>query len=252
MELRVLGCAGAEFPGFHPPGFLVDDRLLFDAGTLGAVLTEEEQWAISHIFVTHAHLDHVRGIPVLADNIIIKMLQHNVQVVGPASVIDALRKHVLNDIIWPDFARLPSADAPVISYREVEPGTTAMIDGYAVTPVTVNHSVPAVGYIVRKGEAAFFYTGDTGPTEAIARHGEGLPLLIVEVSFPNAMEEMAIMTGHMTPHLLEKELGKIDRVPGRILVTHPKPQYYDLIRAELAAVGLPQIELLQDGNRYTL
>ena len=252
MKLRVLGCAGAEFPDFRPPGFLVDDRLLFDAGTLGAVLTEDEQWDISHIFVTHAHLDHIRGIPVLADNIIIKMLQHTVQVIAPSSVLGALREHVLNDVIWPDFTRIPTPDAPVISYRELEPGDTAVIDGYAITPVTVNHSVPAVGYVVRKGDAAFFYTGDTGPTEAIARHGGGLPLLIAEVSFPNDMEEMAIMTGHMTPRLLEKELRKIERMPQRILVTHPKPQYYDLIRAELEAIGLPRIELLRDGNCYSL
>ena len=252
MKLRVLGCAGAEFPDFRPPGFLVDDRFLFDAGTLGAVLTEDEQWDISHIFVTHAHLDHIRGIPVLADNIIIKMLQHTVQVVAPAPVLQALREHVLNDVIWPDFSRIPTPDAPVITYRELEPGTTAVIDGYAVTPVTVNHSVPAFGYVVRKGDAAFFYTGDTGPTEAIATHAGGLPLLIAEVSFPNDMEEMAIMTGHMTPRLLEKELKKIARMPQRILVTHPKPQYYELIRAELGAIGLPHIELLRDGNRYSL
>ena len=66
------------------------------------------------------------------------------------------------------------------------------------------------------------------------------------------MEEMAIMTGHMTPRLLEKELRKIERMPQRILVTHPKPQYYDLIRAELGAIDLARIELLRDGNCYSL
>jgi len=72
MKLRVLGSAGAEFPDFRPPAFLIDDSLLLDAGTISAVLTEEEQWQIRSIFITHAHLDHIRGIPALADNIIIK------------------------------------------------------------------------------------------------------------------------------------------------------------------------------------
>jgi len=46
MKLRVLGSAGAEFPDFRPPAFLIDDSLLLDAGTISAVLTEEEQWQI--------------------------------------------------------------------------------------------------------------------------------------------------------------------------------------------------------------
>jgi glyoxylase-like metal-dependent hydrolase (beta-lactamase superfamily II) len=66
MKLRVLECSGAEFPGFRPPGYLLDDVLLLDAGTIGAVLGEEEQRAIRNILVTHAHLDHIRGIPLLA------------------------------------------------------------------------------------------------------------------------------------------------------------------------------------------
>ncbi len=41
MKLRVLGSAGAEFPHFHPPAFLIDEALLLDAGTIGAVLSED-------------------------------------------------------------------------------------------------------------------------------------------------------------------------------------------------------------------
>src|SRR6266568_5219677 len=65
MVIRVLGSAGAELPDFNPPAFLVDDILLLDAGTIGAVLSAAEQERIRHVFLTHAHLDHVRGIPFL-------------------------------------------------------------------------------------------------------------------------------------------------------------------------------------------
>ncbi len=252
MKLRVLGSAGAEFPHFHPPGFLIDETLLLDAGTIGAVLSEDEQWAIRHILVTHAHLDHIRGIPVLADNVLIKNLGHQVKIAAPQQVLAALRAHLLNDIIWPDFARLPSPETPVIGYRELEPGNTTDIGGYAVTAVSVNHSVPAVGYIVRKGKAGILYTGDTGPTEAIWKHAVDLSALIVEASFPNAMEETALLTGHLTPRLLGRELGKVAQLPPRILVTHPKPQYYDTIRAELVALGIPRLKLLKDGDVYEL
>ncbi|KKK62014.1 hypothetical protein LCGC14_3008580, partial [marine sediment metagenome] len=78
MKLRVLGASGAEFPGQNPPGFLIDDVLLLDAGTIGAVLSEDEQWGIRNIILTHAHLDHIKSIPFLADNIILRNMDHNV------------------------------------------------------------------------------------------------------------------------------------------------------------------------------
>lgn len=252
MVIRVLGCAGAEFPGFNPPAFLVDGSLLFDAGTLGAVLDEEEQWGITHIFVTHSHLDHVRGIPVLADNIIIKKLSHTVKVVGTREVIGAIRTHLMNDILWPDFSKIPSTTAPVISYCELDPGVEYTVGDYTVTAFPVSHSVPAVGYFLRKSDKSFLYTGDTGPTEVIWQHASHLSALIIEVSFPNAMEEMALLTGHMTPNLLGRELAKLSQLPPLIMITHPKPQYYEVIKAELNAMGLDQVELLQDGKSYAV
>lgn len=252
MKLRVLGSAGAEFPHFHPPGFLIDETLLLDAGTIGAVLSENEQWAIRHILITHAHLDHIRGIPVLADNILIKNLGHHVKIAGMREVLAALKTHLLNNIIWPDFAQLPSPEAPVISYLELEPGQTTDIGGYAVTVCRVDHSVPAVGFIVRRDGKGILYTGDTGPTKAIWQQAVDLSALIVEASFPNAMEETALLTGHLTPQLLGRELRKMSQLPPRVLITHPKPQYYATIRAELEDLRIPKLELLRDGNVYEL
>lgn len=249
MKLRVLGCAGAEFPGYHPPGFLVDEILLLDAGTIGAALNEVEQRQIRYIFVTHSHLDHVRGIPVLADNLVARNVRHTVHVAGCHDTIFALRTHLMNDVLWPDFAKLPTPKAPAIRYMELLPEQEVVVEGYSITPVPVSHTVPAVGYVVRKGGKGFFYTGDTGPTERIWAYVSGLDALIVEVSFPNDMEEVAITTGHLTPQLLAEELKKVAILPPRIFLTHPKPQYFALIEAEVAALGIRGVELLRDGSR---
>ncbi len=252
MKLRVLGCSGAELPGHNPSAFLLDDTLLLDAGTIGSVLNEDEQWRLTDILITHPHLDHIRGIPTLADNIVVTGQAKNVRVFSIAQVIAALSDHLMNGLIWPDFTKIPSAAAPVISYSEIVPEQEFTVGEFAVTACLVNHTVPAVGYRVSRGGRTLLYTGDTGPTTRLWELAGELSALIVEVSFPSEMEELALLTGHLTPTLLKKELAKLERLPPRILITHLKPQYSAAIKAELDDLQLPQIELLREGEVYEL
>jgi ribonuclease BN (tRNA processing enzyme) len=252
MRLRVLGSAGAEFPDFRPPAFLIDDHLLLDAGTIGSVLTEEEQWRLQHLFITHSHLDHIRGIPALADNIIIKNLQHTVTVFSIQEVVSAMQNHLFNNIIWPDFTAIPTPENPVISFSTIETGRDYTVGDYSVRAIPVNHTVPSVGYRVCNGSTTLLYSGDTGPTEEIWQYANGIDALIVEVSFPNSMESLALLTKHLTSSLLKAELEKISVLPKRIFITHPKPQYVDLILTEVESLGLKQIELLHDGAVFEI
>lgn len=252
MKLRVLGSAGAEMPDFRPPAFLIDDHLLLDAGTIGAVLTEEEQLKLQHLFITHSHLDHIRGIPALADNIIIKNHKHTVTVYSIKDVVTALQNHLFNNIIWPDFTVIPSPDNPVISFETIDTGREYSISDYSIRAIPVNHTVPTVGYRVCQGATTLLYTGDTGPTDEIWQYANGIDALIVEVSFPNSLESLALLTKHLTSSLLKVELDKIQILPKRIFITHPKPQYVDLIRSEVEALGLKEVELLHDGAVFEI
>jgi ribonuclease BN (tRNA processing enzyme) len=252
MILRVLGSAGAELPDFRPPAFLLDGCLLLDAGTIGSVLSEEEQWQIENIFITHSHLDHIRSIPPLADNIIIKNMLHSVTVSSIPVVIEAMKVHLFNNVIWPDFTKIPSEDAPVINFSAIEPYRSYAVGNYTITAIPVNHTVPTVGYVVNSGGKTLVYTGDTGPTEEIWQYCSGADALIVEVSFPDALQNLAQLTKHLTVAMLTEELAKIPVLPKRILVTHPKPQYYDQILREVNDMSIAGVELLRDGSVYDI
>ncbi len=252
MKLRILGCSGAELPNFHPPAILIDEILLLDAGTIGAVLDEDEQRRLEIILVSHAHLDHIRGIPALAENIILEGTKQNVTVAGTREILAAICRHLMNDVVWPDFSRIPSAEMPVITYLEMEPGRQLNLNNYEITAFPVHHSIPAVGYIIRKGGKALLYTGDTGPTELIWQKADGVTSLIVEVSFPNRMEKLALQTGHLTANLMVKELRKMKNIPPAILITHIKPQFFAEIEAEIAHMNLENVQLLADGSTIEL
>ncbi len=252
MKLRVLGSAGAEFPDFRPPAFLIDEMLLLDAGTIGSVLSETEQWKLQHIFITHSHLDHIRAIPALADNIIIKNLSHTVTLHATQPVISAMREHLFNNVIWPDFTCIPSPENSVLTYDVISTDIDYEIAGYRIKAIDVDHTVPGVGYIVSKGDSRLAYSGDTGPTEAFWLHASGADALIVEVSFPDAMEELALLTKHLTSSLLLTELKKMKECPPRIFITHPKPQYYETIKREVDALHIPGLELLHDGAQFQI
>jgi ribonuclease BN (tRNA processing enzyme) len=251
MKIKVLGCSGATFPNHRPPGFLLDDRILFDAGSLADVLHERAQMKIDHIFITHAHLDHILGIPFLADNVLNGSRGRNVRVSSIPPVIRALKKNLLNGSIWPDFTVIPHSGRPVLGLNPLRIQTPVRINGYRVTPYRVAHSVPAVGYLVedKKGRR-FFYTGDTGPTESTWRKIGPLKIhgLFIEVSLPNSMGEMALKTGHLTSRLLREELLRMREMPERIYVTHPKPQYFKTIKSELQRLHLSRLCMLRDGQ----
>ena len=252
MKLRILGCSGSSYPGQQSPAFLINDNLLVDAGTVSAVLNGEEQNLIEAVLITHSHLDHVKGLAGLAENLLITGSTRSIHVYGFEAVLDILQKHLFNGLIWPDFGVIPEESAPIIHWEILEPYKSSIVCGYTVLPIPVCHSVPACGFLISSQSARMIFTGDTGPTEALWRYATELSLLIVEVSFPNALEELALRSGHLTPHLLKIELGKLPDTPRRIMVMHLKSIYREQIITELAGLTPHLIEVMEDGRVYEL
>jgi ribonuclease BN (tRNA processing enzyme) len=251
MKLRVLGTSGAELPNFRPTALLIDDALLLDSGTIGAVLNSDEQLLLKAILISHAHHDHILGIPALAENLAMKNTKKSLALVSTKEILSSISRHVFNNVIWPDFTKIPSA-SPVLQYTEITLEKAMELHGYTIEALPVDHTVPAVGYILRKDSGALLYTGDTGPTKRIWEKAKNITSLIVEISFPDRMEHMALQTGHLTPFLMKKELEKLKKIPPTIYITHLKPQFHEEIKAEVERLNLANVVLLEEGKTYTL
>jgi cAMP phosphodiesterase len=251
LKIKVLGASGSEVPGHSCPAFLVDGKILLDAGTVAVSLNIREEHSLQYILLTHAHFDHIKGIPFLLDNLVIRNTGNTITVLSGKDVLDDLKKNIFNDRIWPDFSKFPTPEHPVLKYRAISPSRSVTIDGYTVVMEKVHHTVPAYGYIVESsGKKAIAYTGDTGPTERFWEKmaAYNVKSLIVETSFPNRLEKMALVTGHLTPSLLEKEIAKMPNPLPKIYVMHLKPQYLSEIEVEIQALEHDNIEFLKEGE----
>ncbi len=251
MRLKVLGCSGADFPGHHLSGFLLNEKILFDAGSLTHVLHEKAQIKVKNVFITHAHLDHIIGIPFLADNIIVGKHQSRINIFSIPSVVRTIKKGLLNSAVWPDFTEIPNIEESIVNLIELKAGQSTRIDELTITSYEVLHSVPAVGYLIQDGkERRIFYTGDMGPSDGTWKRLRGRPVhcLIIDVSFPNKMNDLAARTGHLTPLLLKEELQKMESIPESIYVTHLKPQYRRMIERELQSLGIRHLRVLRNGQ----
>jgi len=253
MKLKVLGSSGAEFDRPKMPAFLVDRCLLLDAGTIGSAVREFEQSKIRNILITHAHLDHIKGVPFLADSLHMRHKRVSITIMSIPHVLQALQDNLFNNVLWPDFTRIPNIKNPVLKLKKITPGKPFRIGGHEVVAYKVNHSVPAVGYIIEdvKGRR-ILYTGDTGPTESIWKATDRIDCIIMEVSFPNRMEEFAIKTGHLTPRLVARELQKMTYLPGKILVNPQKPLYLKQIYREIEALRIKNVKLMKNGETYEI
>jgi len=253
MEIRVLGCYGSRLPGYHTTGFLLDGRVLIDAGTVTSVLTMEEQVRIDHILITHAHLDHVCDMMFLADNISISTGRHSpITVLSTPGIIRAMKDHLFNDIIWPDFSCIPSVDKPVMIFEPLELEVKHVLGDLTVTAVSVSHSVETVGYIIEFEGGTVIFVGDTGPTERlweIARGHEDLKAIFIETSFQDSLKDLAALSGHLTPSCLDGELRKLGTHAPDIYLFHMKPML-DLERIEdsIRRIRNRNIKILKDGE----
>lgn len=234
MRIKVLGCSGGVGPGLRTTGLLLDDEILIDAGTGIGDLTLAQQSRIHEVFLTHCHLDHVCGLAFLADNLFDR-IEQPITVHATRETLQALREHVFNWHIWPDFSQLPNAERPLLRWQECAVEERIELGGQrSILPFRVQHTVPAVGYVIQSAKGCLAFTGDTYADDAMWVFLNRLPrldMLIVEVSFPDEDGALGYASKHLTPELLGRELRKLEHRP-KLYLTHAKPGCESLIEKQ--------------------
>ncbi|MDA8128578.1 MAG: 3',5'-cyclic-nucleotide phosphodiesterase [Betaproteobacteria bacterium] len=254
MRLTVLGCSGGIGSGRHTTSLLVDDDVLIDAGTGLTTLDFEQLVKIDHVLITHAHLDHVLGLPLLLDSVG-DLRGAPVTVHALPEVLGVLSDHLFNWKLWPDFRAIPSTEAPWLRFAPLDFGEALTLGARTFRPLPANHVVPACGLHVATSAGSLVFSGDTTHSDAFVSAVNAiadLRHLIIETSFENALMEIAKLAKHHWPDSLAAELGRLDVRP-EVWITHLKPGNESAIMNELRASAPGWgVEALLQGQVITL
>jgi len=259
--VRVLGCSGAIAQGCRTTSFLLGKHILVDAGTGVGDLTLDEMQAIDHVFLTHSHLDHIAALPLMLDAVSSRRT-YPVEIHALPATLQALRQHIFNNIIWPDFTRIPTPEAPFLCMEPLAVGDVLTIADTMLEVLPARHSVPAVGYAARGATGWWVYSGDTegqttGFWDRVNKLHEsegGVAALFIETAFSNREQELARKSLHLSPATLARELTALQPQARSfpIYITHAKPQESGLIMREVQALERGTFELIDLQKVQTL
>lgn len=236
MKLRVLGCHGGELPKHRTTCFLVDGVLALDAGALTGVLSLDELIQVDDVLVSHSHLDHVKDLPLMVD-LLVGRRDKPVVVHASEACARTLHHSLFNNELWPDFTRIPTRANPILRIEPFKLGRPFKVGRYTVTAVPVSHPVESCGFVVEDGKRSVGMSGDTGPTDELwhaFNSSRRLKAVLLETSFPNVLQGLADISGHLTPNTVKQELQKF-RPKGacEVLLYHLKPAFVPQLKKEL-------------------
>jgi ribonuclease BN (tRNA processing enzyme) len=222
VRLVVVGSGTAALePGRVCSAFLVEaagTRVLLDCGP-GAVHHLARfglPWSrLDHLVLSHFHNDHTGDLPMLLFAMkwgVAEARTRPLRVLGPRGLRDRIEHMAAafgEHVTEPGFP---------VETLELEPGSaTELAPGLELVCAASPHTDTSLAFRIEADGRAIGYTGDTGPSDAVARFLAGVDLMIAECSVP---DDQAV-DNHLTPSSLAA-MARVAR-PGRLLVTHVYP-----------------------------
>ena len=243
---------GSASPRQHLTCFVVDDQVAFDAGSLAMAASELQKRQVRDIVLTHAHLDHVAGLPLFVDDLF-ATLDEPIRVHASEEVIAILERDIFNWHVYPRFSELSNKNGAVLEYKTFKPGVEFKVGNLLITAIDVNHKVPSAGFVVSNGRGTIALTGDTAEMDGFWRSVNELPdlsAILIECAFPDDLAELADISHHLTPSRVACELKKFQRTDCPIFVINMKPMYRDTTIEELKALRIDALQILEVGKVY--
>jgi len=232
--------------------FLIDDCVAVDAGSIAIALTGEQRTKVRDVIITHPHMDHIASLPIYVDDLY-PTLQQPMRVHATAEVIGLLERDVFNWNVYPRFSELKNDYGPVMEYVPIPEDGKFSVAHLQVVAVPVNHIVPTIGLVISDQQSSVAFSSDTAETEEFWRvlnETQHLDALLIEASFPDEMAQLAEVSRHFTPASLGQELKKLNHNGMDILAVHLKPTYREQIIAQLKALKIPQLGVMEPGKIY--
>lgn len=252
-KIHILGANGNRLNSDKTTCIQIDTHSVIDAGNL--LDTKKHNIKINNIFLTHSHLDHILDIPFLADATL-TLRDRPLKIYGLPQTITAIKKHIFNWTIWPNFEEIASSLKGVedIILIPLKPNKTIQVDNVKITPFLANHTIKTCGYMVEKNGHSFIYSGDTSYNKNLwnmINTNKNVKSLIVDVSFPSHMQELADSSKHFTPTSLQIDMNNhLKRKDLSFFITHLKPLHVKQIQNEMNEKKYPikYAGCLQDGD----
>jgi ribonuclease Z len=244
MRVTLLGTASGPRvqPGKAGISTLVEaggERFLFDAGRgfmQNLVKAGFAMNAVSQLFLTHLHSDHVLDIPDLMLTPWSAQPERKVplEIWGPAGTRDMMR-HLERAFAFDIHVRRDvdehfSADGIRVVAHDIREGKIYDKNGVTITafPVTHGRVIPSYGYRLDYAGRSLVISGDTSPNERLVAASRGVDVLVHEAIdvellrtiVPNAPTRDAIVARHTTP---EQAARIFARVSPRLAVFSHSP-----------------------------
>jgi len=225
-----------------------DLRLLVDcgSGTTRRLAELGAQWrTITHVALTHFHIDHHGDLPSLVFAWKYGFLpprSEPLTIIGPVGTTGLLARL---SAAYGDWLTAPGFP---LSIQEITPADVVELPaGVRLACCAVPHTAESVAYSMERAGRRVVYTGDTGPSDDLAAWSRGCDLLVCECSLPSAMQ----IPQHLTPEQCAELAAAA--APKHLALTHFYPPVEDVdIRGIVRGRYAGPVTLAHDGWYFDL